>query len=319
MIFFFILGRNSWRPTCFLVRDDLFIFEELRHMGYRHVPDRVEFDENHLNMALISLARMHSSCWDYEINTLKGRSFLEVHSDFNFETLLPTNTWLSAGFRATKAVALKHPKYGEKHKDLIEKELLNYQQQIFEFLKISTKYRNVFCHRDLWINNLMFKYRDSNLTQPEHCVLLDFQNSFYSPPALDFMALLYFNTRRPSRDRLMQDLQNFYYNQMKSELSFYNIDIKDLLTHDQFLESCSVYKFIPLVLNAHYIQLTHLPYGFLNDLQKSDVDRYNHICEIDRSDFVLENIEKDEFYREFMYEAVGELIEEFLLFHEERN
>lgn len=62
-----------------------------------------------------------------------------------------------------------------------------------ELVKPSKKYKNVMCQGDPWGNNFMYKYQGE---VPKECILVDFQTSRFTPPALELMLFLYLATNR---------------------------------------------------------------------------------------------------------------------------
>lgn len=64
-----------------------------------------------------------------------------------------------------------------------------------------------------------------------------------------------------------------------------------------------------MVLNCVFVPLTHLKPGILTTMQREEPKKYYEICNVDRNSFVRDIMENDPFYKEYVLEAIGELVE----------
>ncbi|CAO1424018.1 unnamed protein product [Diamesa hyperborea] len=312
-----ILGDVKWCPECYFSRDDLMVFEDLKLEDYQILPMHYNLSMLHIHEALKSLAVFHATNIIYEQTVLKpqGKTIGDEFKTMLFETSYGyDNPWNMTGIRSLKTVALKKTKYGTdiKYKQLIEEHFINKVCNIFQLLENpQVNVPSVVCHRDLWKNNLMYKFAktsDGNvdLNKPQHCILIDFQIARYLPITLDVIICILL----PSRNYLHENLSiKYYYEQLSIELQKHNINIEDLITLDKFHEGCKYFKLLPLVMQPMFYSLTNLPTDYIISLLETDESKNMKICNEFRDDVILEFMEKDQFYQDTMIESVERLIE----------
>lgn len=188
--------------------------------------------------------------------------------------------------------------------------MLARMNRIYELMEQSSdEFANVICHRDIWRNNMMFQFKKSGYEEPENCVILDFQICRYLPPAIDVLLAIYLNTNRSNRNEFYNHYLTYYYSALQQQLNNFNMSINDIMKWEEFMKSVNYYKIIPLIFNAVYIQLTHLPAGTLDSLRKNNLAKYNSFAHVDRDDVVMDAMEKDDYFKEYIVDSVEELIE----------
>lgn len=276
------------------------------------MPRFIDLSTNHIKLALRSLAAFHAANLVYERLELRpsGKSIGDMYEDVLFETTYgKDNSWCTTGIRALKAVALHKTKYGygSSFERTIEEDFVERVCEIFEFLEPSySSIPKVCCHRDLWKNNLMYRFENGDFNKPLHCLLIDFQICRYLPLTLDVIICILL----PSRDHSnIDECLEFYYEQLTIELQRHDINIVTIMSRLDFENSCKRFKLFPLVQQGIFWTLANLPESFLVNLLAKNEREYMKICEENRDDVVLEFMEKDEFYRETMIEATEKLIE----------
>lgn len=300
----------KWAPTCYLSRDDLIVFEDLKLTSYQTLPKHIDLGIHHVKVALRSLAAFQAANIIYERLELrpKGFSIGDTHGDILFETSYSSdNKWCMTGIRALKAVALHKTKYGfgSNYERIIETNFIDKVCEVFHLFESSdTTIPRVCCHRDLWKNNLMFLSNEKD--EPIHCLLIDFQICRYLPLTLDVMICILL----PSRDHSnTDDCLKFYYEQLALQLWQHDVDIGEIMSWEAFETSCKKFKLVPLVQQGIFWSLTNLPEDFIVNMLENDEERYIKMVMQHRDDVVLEFMEKDEFYRNTMTETVERLIE----------
>jgi hypothetical protein len=308
---FIFVVSSKWAATCYLSRDDLLVFEDLKMSSYQTIPKHIDLNIHHVKVALRSLAAFQAANIIYERLELRpeGSSIGEKYGDMLFETSYSSdNPWCMTGIRALKAVALHKTKYGfgSNYGQIIEEKFIDKVSEMFNLLDLpETDIPRVCCHRDLWKNNLMFRLSNEN-DEPQHCLLVDFQICRYLPLTLDVMICILL----PSRDHsITDDCLKFYYEQLGMELKQHDVDIEEILRWNVFETSCKKFKLIPLVQQAIFWSLTNLPEQYIIDLLENDEAKYVKMVMEHRDDVVLEFMEKDDFYRKTMTETVERLIE----------
>lgn len=315
-----MLGQEKWLPECYLVRDDLLVFEDLKVKSYQTLPKHIDPNINHIKMALRSLAAFHAASIIYERLELRprGSTIGDVHSDTLFETSYGIdNPWCMTGIRALKAVALHKTKYGfgSCYERAIEEEFMVKVCEIFDLLESTdSAIPRVCCHRDLWRNNLMFRFENGDVNKPLHCLLIDFQICRYLPLTLDVIICILLLSRDHSNT---DECLKFYYNQLEGKLKQHDVKIENIMSWPHFEVSCMRFKLFPLVQQGLFWSLTNLPEDYLSDLLSNNEAEYLKICLENRDKVALEFMERDEFYRESMTETVEQLIE--FLFVDKNN
>lgn len=109
-----------------------------------------------------------------------------------------SNPWCMTGIRASKTVALHKTKYGfgSSYKTAIEEKFMVKVCEIFDLLE-STDFTipRVCRHRDLWKNNLMYRFESGDSNEALHCLLIDFQGCCYLSLTIDIMICILLSSR----------------------------------------------------------------------------------------------------------------------------
>lgn len=319
--------HSRWYPYCYLIRDDLIILEDLQQSNYRILPKQIQFEKIHIKETLKAVAKLHAASLRYEDQEIEpGTTIGEKYKDILFETSFHIDIpWCSAGlkvfsndtisslkkfqFQAIFTVALEKSKYGlgSTFEQQLKNSFFKDMCLAIELLEKPSDTIKVFSHRDLWKNNLMFKFDViGDFSNPQHCILLDYQIARYLPIPVDVLMAIVINTRRDHRQKFMEYYLEFYYEHLKQELAKEEIEIAGKISLECFKKNCQDFMVLPLTINAVILTLTQLPSEFMKDLKDAD---FNRICNIFRDDVVLDFIEKDANYKEYLLEAVEELIE----------
>ena len=181
-----------------------------------------------------------------------------------------------------------------------------------DLLEKSSNTINVFSHRDLWKNNLMFKFDEVDgkidYSSPKHCILLDYQIARYLPLTVDVLMAIVINTRKTHRQQNLEDYLTFYYERLGYELKEEGIEVSRKITFEEFKISCVEFMVLPLTINAVILTLTLMPSEYVKELNLNS-DNFYKICNVFRDDVVMDLIERDDDYKECLLEAIEELIE----------
>ncbi|XP_052562839.1 uncharacterized protein LOC128092632 [Culex pipiens pallens] len=314
---------QKWRPSCWLVKADLMVMEDLVDNGFEAMPYRMEFGQGHMLRIIDSLAQMHACSLDLEMNQLNGVKLGKQFESMLFETIFRRESpWIKAGLQGIKKAALFASKYSKNptFKQTIETEMDSRMEQLFELLEPSVKYRSVLVHRDLWPNNFMFRFpKDpkSGITDydtPSSCVLLDFQLARYLPPAVDLLCAIYILTRRSHRDAFYESYVDHYYQSLTNKLEKLNLDIKTILPWNSFRESLEHYRLVGLLWSGVLRSFVNLPEGYLPDLRRSHPQSYNDFFFVSRDQVIEEFLNKDRYSRDNFLDTVDETLEYIFAF-----
>lgn len=316
-----ILSRmSSIGSTCaaksYFARDDILVLEDLTLKGYKLMPERTNFSQKHVQIVLKTLANLHAMSINFEKTTLKD-SMDKIYDKTLFEAIIDSdNTWFQTGLKTIEMIALNRSKCGRDPVmcKLIKDQLLKGFEKIYDLVrKPPSQYRKVLCHRDIWRNNLMFQFKEptNDYSEPIDCVLVDFQLARCVPPAVDIIVTLYLLQQTNERKRDFLDNLKHYYDCLGMSLKHFEMDVQEILPFDEIVESCEHFKLLGALIKAIYIQTTYFPCEEMKKL-RSDDEKYKDFVNNDRS-ILLKFIDTDKIFRDWMLEAVEELVEMILL------
>lgn len=307
----------KWRPACWLARDDLMVMEDLMDGGYQLMPFQAPFDTSHMKLVLERMAQMHACSLDLEYNQMNGEKLDEKFGRMLYETLFTRkNAWFMTGLKGIVTAALEGSRYAEcaEYKAIIQAELLQRMDRIFELSEPSDRFQSVLVHRDLWYNNMMFRFEKDqfgaiNYDRPIDCVLIDFQQARYQPPAVDFLSTIHLLTRRSQRNELFDFYVEYYYEQLQKKLRKLNLQIDSMLPRKQFQDSLEYYKLFGMIWSGVLHAYVNLPEGYLSELHIKNPEAYHEFGTISRDAVLRKFLRSDRYYRDTLLESVDEMLE----------
>lgn len=165
----------------------------------------------------------------------------------------------------------------------------------------------VLTHRDVWKNNMMFKFGDDkSFKDPLHCVLLDFQTARYLSISIDVLMAIICTTTRSHQEKHFNYYLKFYYDHLLLELKKCGINLSAKMTFESFNKSCQHHKRFTLIYNVIIIMITMIRQEFFVNFSE---DEYRDFAEGNRSKLIFDNMKQDSFYEECLVEAVEAVIE----------
>ncbi|XP_049281240.1 uncharacterized protein LOC125762792 [Anopheles funestus] len=306
----------KWVPDCLLARNNLIVMEDLTSAGYRTTEFQNSLDEQHMKLVFDRLAQMHACSLHFEANQLDGQSIESLYGKrILFETTFtPTSGWFVAGLKGIQKVALERNHYSNDptKKAIIEDQLWSNLERIYTLTESTNEFRSVVVHRDLWVNNIMFKYDQTGELQhnePKDCILVDFQLARYLPPSVDYLSALYLLTDSAHRTQYEEKYDEYYYNSLQQKLSLLGLNGSAILPQEQFRKSLNHYRLLALVWTGVLHGFVNFPKGVLDRLHHEDPETYTRMSMENRDDFIIKYYDSDRFYRDRFNDLVTELLQ----------
>ncbi|KAL0882782.1 hypothetical protein ABMA27_016331 [Loxostege sticticalis] len=252
-------GPNPWCTKALISNESLIVLPDLNVEGYSPRPHDQTLDLAHVLVTTASVARFHAAFTNYEVRTGKelnqpcnfSKENEQIMKDFQFVN----SFWLSSAAKLSanflKSFSKKAPA-----------DILNLEEKFqHEFLEAcdSMKYYddtlNVLLHKDLWVNNIMFRYEKG---VPANAILIDFQCIRYGPPSFDMMVFLYLSTSKSFREQHEREVLLYYYRVFSDSLDdAAKLKVKELgFDREEFLRWCERGRMFGMCVAAGILRYT---------------------------------------------------------------
>ena len=288
---------KSWLPQCYLIKDDVLVFEDLRAKNFA-LKDK-HLDIPALKAALSALAKLHVSTILAEKRL--GKTLAELYPE-SFEEWLYVREgkfgrWFRTGVDVLVAIA--------KYLRLEHSRVRRVCDRAFEAILPSKTRRNVVCHGDVKSYNFMFADNGEPIPQ---CVMIDYQCTRYYPATTDVAQLLYLNTVRPVRERHEQELLRHYYEvacQMLRENGGEASLMPSFEDMQKEYEETRLFGLVSTALSSPHNMMD----GKICEELTRDSDGYAELLFGDHADIVLNVMREDAVYNNIMVNIVEEIVE----------
>ncbi|XP_076270087.1 uncharacterized protein LOC143202436 [Rhynchophorus ferrugineus] len=304
-------------PKCYLSKvNDVLILEDLTLADYQLSKSQTFYTYEMLKVSVRQLAKLHASTLVYEERKSAEAGWL-IRLDQRFDVYLREIVFQMEEDNEAKQMCLVGInsvvdyliyRFPEVIRDMTMEEFARKTKEAYEYfwlkVKKSEKYRNAFCHGDIWSSNILFSYNHDG--QPTDCKLVDFQLTRYCPPAQDLLAHIYVTTRKITRTLYMESLLDEYYEDMSRIIHSFSLDIEKILPKKDFLDSCRYMK-----SQAICQALLYVPINTITDRQElfTNPDLFEATIMTSRNEFIERMIKKYESYGENLKELVEDLYE----------
>jgi hypothetical protein len=297
-------------PMCYLTTPYKYlVLDNLAEEKYQSPDKHQVLDYDTVRVVLEALAKLHASTLIYEekkscrLIDLYGEDFAETY--FNDREDFPNKEGLDAALKGiVKCIELfdfsEKLLSGKDFKTVLEEVCA----RIYALAKPSKKFRNVVCHGDIWVTNVLVKRDDCG--KPVKCKLVDFQCARYTPPAQDVMSFIHLTTSRDFRRKYMYNLIGIYYTSLEKHVTLAGYDMKTVIPFDEFLASCEEQKVFGLVQTGIYFPLILLRTKVIKDYFGNKESNREALLE-DRSILVRENMDDDDAYKNRIRDCIQDL------------
>lgn len=241
----------DFMPNCYLSRvNDILVLDDLSLAGFVGFTPNIKLDYSTLKVATPQLAKFHACSIVMEelLSKKAGKrvTMYDLYSEYLQEVLfLPEEPDMKRGFQGAMDnimyIASKFPEIAGKHpSEELRKKVQKGWDLALERTKASEKVRNVICHGDVHVANMLFNFGPNK--ECEAVKLIDFQLLRYCPPTHDLMFFLYHNTVKTTLDQHKSELIEAYYEVLSNSLNKFNLDINDVYPKEEFEESIKLLK-----------------------------------------------------------------------------
>ncbi|XP_041979194.1 uncharacterized protein LOC121733107 [Aricia agestis] len=305
--------ESPWCAKAYIYNEHILVMPDLSVEGYRVQPFYECLDLDHVLVTVRSLANFHATLANLFTRKLQIKSQREsLLADLEYTTADPTfkdSPWLRASAKLTANIFTEF----SLNRDKVTK---NFEEDIYkQFLEGCADLRenpdtlNTIIHKDLWVNNIMFKYQDG---APVNAILIDYQCIRYGPPAFDLMSLLYLTTSKTFREENEAKLMEYYFSVFTERLDYLTRMRLQDLQYDlaTFLRLCEMARKFGMV---HTIAI--FPYTLMDPCTAQatfdDPKTYVKYLE-DRSEPVIAHARRCSYYRDRQVDVIEEFVERYL-------
>lgn len=287
---------------------------DLTIAGYsqRHFLDTLDYE--HFSLTVTSIARFHAAFVNYE--TKKSIDLKRPYSSFQeFSQILQEPTYcdspfLKAAAKLSSNLLKAFSAKSYRHRIDLELELNKFYLKACDSLREYEDTVNVLLHKDLWVNNIMFKYEKG---VPTNAVLVDFQCLRYGPPAFDLMVFMYLTTDRHFRDQHEKDFLDHYFSAFTQNLTSDSKKKLEGLGYDKedFMKWCERGRIFGM-----FLAIGIYPFILMDPKTAQetfdDPKTYDKHINLDRSEPVLAFAAKCKVFKDRNLEITEEFVERYV-------
>lgn len=292
-------------PTCYLATDESFIFEDLSAKNFQTLQSRKALDINTVKVGLSSLAKLHASAIIFEEKTSfrLARDFSEELKESFYLGTESTERAMRSCKRGNDAlIDIIHDERMKITKDQLKDKVRESVDLQKIYIQPSTKFRNTICHGDTWTKNFLFKFEKG---QAVSCVIVDFQTYRYGPPGQDVMLFLHLVMDRETRNENIQKLISFYYEELNR--NFRDFDCENIITWNEFLESCHFYKQYALTQTIMHFHVVILRDDIAKEVFGTPGYAKNALFGNGRYEYIIETCQRDPVFKRLNLGALEDL------------
>lgn len=301
--------------TYFCRLNDVIVQEDLKKQGFVNLDRNVSLGFEEVKMLLKTLAKFHSAFMILEEKVSKERGYpFKLNEEYpkEFKEVFYTKELpiIAEAMEACKTGARASVDTFYREKEAIDKEsvyklLETAIDKQEENVKPSNLFKNTITHGDLWVNNVLFKYKGNSV---EDCKIIDFQSYRYHPPAHDVLCMIYLTTDRDFRKKYFTEALDVYFEELTKAFSEYGL--QNVISKREFEESCKFYKESVLTQTLTHFQVILIP----DDISKSlfaNPDELKKVFFKDKYTFLKNTFAKYPNFKKRNEECFLDLLEHF--------
>lgn len=308
----------SCSPECYFIRaDECLVLEDLALSGFSSNDMQNILEYRELSIIIKQLAHFHACSIIFEETQTETNKKLyrlnEEYEKYLLDIHFSEEKWGSINKCSAKSIyQFLLLQFENIPKKITMEEFVKRVECLYnslhENLKSSGKYRNVICHSDLWLGNIMFNSQENEIS----CKLIDFQLIRYCPPAIDLWFLLFTNTNKNIRQAYTNKLFSEYYEHLHNILNTFKVDLQDIYSETLFSKSMKEFKITALCLSLGYVSVLCCPKNVLPISTPENLSAALRFLLVDRSE-VLGKALNDKCYNL----RIRDLVEDLYLLCEE--
>lgn len=221
-------------------KKNIIIIEDLSVLSYLTTNRLCGMDMAHVKLCLEKLAKFHAAA--AVLNEKSAGSLVKYdHGIFNKHVQIYSNFFKKV-ITVCAEFAGNCQELGDYYKDKLLEMLKNFTDYVYECIEVNESDFMTLNHGDLWTNNVMIKYNAVDKRIPKDILLIDFQYSHWSSPALD--------------------LHYFFSTSLQNDLLFYNQDKFVKYYHSILVETLKTLGYKQQIPSLHEFQVQFLKRKF---------------------------------------------------------
>ncbi|KPI95801.1 hypothetical protein RR46_11514 [Papilio xuthus] len=308
-------GPTPWTVRAYLCNERMVVMPDMAAQGYRTLHYCETLSLPHALLAAAALARFHAAFANYTAaRTARDQSpynFLQEYGNIMTEPTFCDSPWLRAAAKLSDNLLKTFSNKFKQYPPNFEQRLAQRYLEACNTLAEHEGTLNVMLHKDMWVNNIMYKYEGD---MPTNALLIDFQCLRYGPPAFDLMVFLYLTTEREFRERHEGEIIRHYFTVFSENLDEKTKLGLKVLKYDmeELVRWCEKSRMFGM-----FMALGIFPYVLMEPLAAQqtfdEAATFLRYCNEDRSGPVLAHCRRDPDYLRRQLHLTEEFVERYLI------
>ncbi|XP_050306812.1 uncharacterized protein LOC126743656 [Anthonomus grandis grandis] len=307
----------DFAPKCYLHGiTGYMVLDNLSSEGFSTLKPNTILNLDGLKAILSKLAKYHASSiiLEEQLSKEAGKqiSLYDIYQEYLDEKLLVYDG-IIAKMIDNNIIALmymleKFPDLAENINmvpDKVKEVIKDIAYSVLSVGKKSDHIRNVINHGDLYVGNTLIKYRNNNSVLDG--ILIDFQLVRYFPPAYEVLFFIFLTSAKEERDKHLQLLLDWYYNNLSRHLKEFNLDPDKIYSREDFQKNVNQDKSIAISMAFAYGHLVHIDPDLREELF-GDQKKCNFYVEEHRRE-MIDLCWKDDHYRNVVKGLMEDIVE----------